>query len=207
MLTDIISEVEELQATQQLTATLTPSSTVNIMSHEEDCCVQCQETGHIAYNCPNVWCFKCDEYSHIVVDCPHRIPPSGTPAHQHRPNLEIVTTVDQCHANVTTTGTDAIGLDHNPIITDTTAKVTMTPTEAVPGHTTGTTDDITGVVHDAHTQVLIHIIFATTLHTADHLHIGALQLTPETAADHTLDQPTNQLRKASTNLYHNQSTY
>ena len=83
--TDDISEVEKLQATQQLTATLTPSSTVNVMSHEEDHCFQCQELGHIAHHCPSVQCFKCDEYSHIVMDCPHRIPPSGTPAHHHRP--------------------------------------------------------------------------------------------------------------------------
>ena len=35
-----ITEVEKLQATQQLTATLLPSSTVNVMSHEEDRCFQ-----------------------------------------------------------------------------------------------------------------------------------------------------------------------
>ena len=33
-LTDAISEVEKLQATQQLTATLLPSSTINVMSNE-----------------------------------------------------------------------------------------------------------------------------------------------------------------------------
>ena len=38
---DIISEVEKLQTTQQLTATLIPSSTVNAMSTEEDHCFQC----------------------------------------------------------------------------------------------------------------------------------------------------------------------
>ena len=100
-------------------------------------------------------------------------------------------------------GTNTIGLDHNPIITDTTAKVTMIPTEAFPGHTTWTTDNITGVVHDSHTKVLIHIIPATTLHTANHLHIGVLQLTPETTADHALDQPTNWQRRAHTYLHHN----
>ena len=47
-LPDAISEVEKLQAAQQLTATLVPSSTVNVMSHEEDHCFQCQESGHIA---------------------------------------------------------------------------------------------------------------------------------------------------------------
>ena len=47
-LADAIYEVKKLQATQQLTATLIPSSTVNILSHEEDHCFQCQESGHIA---------------------------------------------------------------------------------------------------------------------------------------------------------------
>ena len=47
-LTDAISEVEKLQATQQLTATLITSSTVNVMYNEEDHCFQCQEAGHIA---------------------------------------------------------------------------------------------------------------------------------------------------------------
>ena len=48
ILTDARSEVEKLQGTQQLTATLIPSSTVNVMSNEEDHCFQCQEAGHIA---------------------------------------------------------------------------------------------------------------------------------------------------------------
>ena len=47
-LVDTISEVEKLQATQQLAATLIASSTVNMMSNEEDCCLQCREAGHIA---------------------------------------------------------------------------------------------------------------------------------------------------------------
>ena len=51
-LADAISEVEKLQAAQQLTATLIPSSTVNVMSHKEDHCFQCQESDHIAHHCP-----------------------------------------------------------------------------------------------------------------------------------------------------------
>ena len=47
-LTDVLSKVEKLNAVQQLTAMIIPSSTVNVMSHEEDCCFQCQEQGHIA---------------------------------------------------------------------------------------------------------------------------------------------------------------
>ena len=46
-LVDAISKIEKLQAVQQLTATLIPS-TVNVMSHEEDCCFQCHDSGHIA---------------------------------------------------------------------------------------------------------------------------------------------------------------
>ena len=53
-LADAIAEVERLQARQQLTATLIPSSTVNVMSHKEEHCFQCQESGHIACHCPNL---------------------------------------------------------------------------------------------------------------------------------------------------------
>ena len=53
-LIDAISEVENLQATQQLTATLILCSTVNVMSHDEDHCFQCQDLDHIACHCPNV---------------------------------------------------------------------------------------------------------------------------------------------------------
>ena len=48
MITDAISEVEKLNATQQLTAIIIPPATVNVMSHKEDHCFQCQEQGHIA---------------------------------------------------------------------------------------------------------------------------------------------------------------
>ena len=46
-LTDAISEVEKLQAAQQLTATLLPSLAVNVMTNEADQCFQCQELSHI----------------------------------------------------------------------------------------------------------------------------------------------------------------
>ena len=59
---DAISEVEKLQSVQQLTAPLLPSSTVNVMSIEEDPCFQCQELGHMTCHCPNVQCFECNEY-------------------------------------------------------------------------------------------------------------------------------------------------
>ena len=83
MLSNAISEVKKLNVVQQLTATITPPSIVNMMPNNEDQCFQCQEQGHIARNCPQLRCFKCGEYGHIVMDCPHRIPPSGTPSKHH----------------------------------------------------------------------------------------------------------------------------
>ena len=43
---DAISKVEKLQAAQQLTATLLPPSTVNVMSNEEGRCFQCRVRSH-----------------------------------------------------------------------------------------------------------------------------------------------------------------
>ena len=83
-LSNAISEVAKLQAAQQITATLSALSTVNMMSNEGDQCFQCQELGHTAHHCPSIRCFDCNEYGHIAADCPDRIPPSGTPAHQRR---------------------------------------------------------------------------------------------------------------------------
>ena len=88
-LADAISEVEKLQAAQQLTTTLLPSSMVNVMSSEDDKCFQCQEPGHMACHCPNIRCFNCNEYGHVTVDCPDRIPPSGIPACHKRHHSSI----------------------------------------------------------------------------------------------------------------------
>ena len=51
-LADAIREVEKLQAVQQLTAILLPSSSVNVMSSDDDKCFQCQESEHMACHCP-----------------------------------------------------------------------------------------------------------------------------------------------------------
>ena len=50
-LADTIKEVEKLQAAQQITSTLLPSSLVNTMSSDNDKCFQCQETSHMACYC------------------------------------------------------------------------------------------------------------------------------------------------------------
>ena len=69
----------------------------------------------------------------------------------------------------------------------------MISTEAIPGHIIETKDVIIGVLHDALTPVLT--VPTVTPHIADHLHIGANQLTHRTAADHNPIQHTNQVRK------------
>ena len=82
-LADAIREVEKLQAAQQVIATLLSSSSVNVMSRDDDKCFQCQELGCMACHCPCIKCFDCDEYGHVAADCPDNIPPSGMPA-RHR---------------------------------------------------------------------------------------------------------------------------
>ena len=53
-LAEAIKEVEKLQAAQQITSTLLPTSSVNTMSSNNDKCFQCQETGHMAHYCPHI---------------------------------------------------------------------------------------------------------------------------------------------------------
>ena len=65
-LADVIKEVEKMQAAQQLTSTLLPSSSVKAMSSDEDKCFQCQELGHMACCCPCIRCFDCNDYGHIM---------------------------------------------------------------------------------------------------------------------------------------------
>ena len=83
-LAETIREVEKLQAAQQLTSSLLPTSSVNTMSSDQEKCFQCQEVGHMARYCPHIRCYDCDNYGHVAMDCPDKILPSGTPAH-HRP--------------------------------------------------------------------------------------------------------------------------
>ena len=83
-LMNAISKVEKLNAAQQLMAMIIPPSIVNMMLNKEDGCFQCQEPGHITWNCPHIRCYECNEYGHIVMDCPYRVPPSGTPAAHHK---------------------------------------------------------------------------------------------------------------------------
>ena len=166
------------------------------MCHEEDCCFQCQESGHIASHCPNVSCFECDKYGHIVVDCLHWIPALGTPAHHHRQKSHT-----RHSTRLTYHHQDKYRCSSSrPIHIDTTATVTMIPTETTPGHIMDTIDIIIAILHDALTPVLI--IPAVTPHIADCLHTRAHQLTLGTTASHDPIQHTNQVRKPCINHQH-----
>ena len=60
MLAETIKEVKKLQAAQQITSALLPTSSVNTMSSDNDRCFQCQEVGHMAHYCPHICCYDCD---------------------------------------------------------------------------------------------------------------------------------------------------
>ena len=97
--------------------------------------------------------------------------------------------------------TYVVGPDHNLILADTIAEATMTPTETVPGHATGTVDAITGVLPGTHTPLPTHITLTKIPHIRDHLHTEVLQITLETAAYHDPNQHTNQPRRPHTKTH------
>ena len=78
-LAEAIREVEKLQAAQRLTSSLIPTSSVNVMTTDQERCFQCQEVGHMARYCPHIKCYDCDNYGHVAMDCPDKIQPSGMP--------------------------------------------------------------------------------------------------------------------------------
>ena len=208
-LTDVISEVEQLNAVQQLTAMIIPPSTVNMMSSEEYHCFQCQEQGHITWNCPNIRCFKCDEYGHIVMDCPHRIPPLGTQQNITNPDLTEAALLDQVQGTTVKTGTGKVVPCHNLIFTGNAAQVIMIHTEATPGHHIGVITATPGIVHNTQApHIEIIAINPTMTHhtdpTADHPHTEVLQLTtPEIVVDHIHVHPMNPQGKIHIGHTHN----
>ena len=170
-LADVIKEVDKLQAAQQLTVTLLPSSSVNTLSSDDDKCFQCQESGQIAWHCPCIKCFDCDEYGHVTADCQDKIPPSG---HQQDTEITVLTQDDAIDPHLTIpimigiiaviTGTDTglPGQDPTPTIIHTGVTVTVTHEEVTPGHTTNPH----ATAHHA-TETQVHIATNETLTTED----------------------------------------
>ena len=139
-LADAIKEVEKLQAAQQLTSILLPSSSVNTMSSDEDKCFQCQEFGHMACYCHCIRCFDCDDYGHVAADCPDKIPPSGIPARQRDnnsndvigPHLRITIEIGTITMTIET-GIGLEGPDPFHAVIDTGVTVAMTHEEVILG--------------------------------------------------------------------------
>ena len=199
-LADTISKVEKLQVAQ-LTATLLPSSTVNVMSHEEDHCFQCQESDHIAHHCPYVHCFsfKCNEYGHILVHCLHQIPPSGTPACHHRPKSHT-----RCHTTSTSHHHHQDRCRHSRSRAQ--SLCCRYHSHSCHGsyrqHSRSHHRD--NRHHHRSTSWCPHsstFVPAMIPHTADCLHTGTHQLTLRTAADHVHIQHINQVRQPCINLH------
>ena len=173
-LADAIKEVEKLQAAQQLTATLLPSSSVNTMSSDDDKCFQCQESGHLTCHCPCIKCFDCDEYAMLQQIAQ---PKSHHQVHQHGTEIPVPTQDNAIDPHLTITieigtiimiiGTD-IGLasqDPIPTVIDTGATVEVTHKGVVPGPIT----DPHTTAHYA-TETQVHTTTNKTLHTEDPLH-------------------------------------
>ena len=90
-LAEVIRFVEKLNAAQQLTVLLTPS-TVSMMSNNNRCFV-CGQTGNFGCCCPDVQCYGCDKFSHFAQDCPSKIHPPGTPVYQDRSHSEQILSI------------------------------------------------------------------------------------------------------------------
>ena len=178
---------------QHLTAILLPSSAENVMSHEEDRCVQCQQLGHIACHCPNVHCFECKEYGHIVVACPHWIPPSGTPVHCHRQdsNTRHHTRSTSRHHHWDRYRHSRSGSQSQPHRYQSHSH--YDPHRGCSRSHHRDSNATIGVLHDT--------IFTMTHHIKGHPHIGVLQLTQKTTADHDHTLNISQVRKFSTSLH------
>ena len=118
-LTAAILEVEKLQAAQQLTSSLLPTSSVKVMTTDQEKCFQCQEVGHMARYCPHIKCYDCDNYGHVAMDCPNKIPPSGMPAccRSHRSSSRYHS--NSSHSQHNTEDLDTVILDLDPAITAT----------------------------------------------------------------------------------------
>ena len=109
----------------------------------------------------------------------------------HNPCIDITTA--QPHTTVLQIGTEEVSLDYNHTIGGTAAKVTISPSEHILGHTTETTGDLTEVVQTDSILTLLHTPLTMTLHIKEPPLIEAHQPIHKIAVDHTLSQPIGQL--------------
>ena len=190
-LLEAIKEVEKLQAAQQITSTLLPTSSVNTMSSDNNRCFQCQEFGHMACYCPHIWCYDCDNYRHVAMDCPDKIPPSGRPAHCRAdtnelgvedPPLDFIVAPD-VYTRITRTDPDSVAPGLAPVTTDIGVVATRTPIEVAPNHSTDLPIAVSHI-----TGTLVSTITAVTHLTADLPLIGIF---PKMTADLDINPGSN----------------
>ena len=188
-LSEAIKEVEKLQATQQITSSLLPTSSFNTMSSDNDRCFQCQEVGHMARYCPHIRCYDCDTYGHVAMDCLDKI----LQVHQPAAGLTLMTEVEglllditatpDAHAMSTGTDLDSVALDPDLITTAIGVVAAMTLIEVYPDHSTDLPITISQVI-----EAPVPTTAIATHPTADLLLIG---IPPEMTADLDIDLGNN----------------
>ena len=168
--------MEKLNAAQQLTATIIPSSTVNMMSNEDDQFIQSQEAGHNMQHCPHIIKYPLQEHQcHIT---------------RH---IEI-NTPDQALDTAMKIKKEETGPDHSLNIVDIATPAIMPCTEAAPDHSKGMG---TATIEAAQGNPIQHTEATVaepimTHHTADHPHTAAHQVTAlGTTVDHVNAHPTD----------------
>ena len=189
-LSEAIKEVEKLQAAQQITSTLLPTSSVNTISSDNDGCFQCQEIGHMACYCPT--------YTAMIVIITDMLPWIAQIryhhlVHQHAagltpmtgvgdPPLDITVAPD-AHATMAETDLDSATLNLAPITTAVEVVATMTLAEVAPDLSTDLPIAASHV-----TGALVPTATAMTHLTTDLHLIGIL---PEMTADCNTDPESN----------------
>ena len=192
---EAIKEVENLQATQQITSMLLLTSSVNTMSSDNDRCFQCQEIGHMACYCPTYhataviitdmlpWTTQI-RYQHLAHQ--HTTGLTPTPGVKDPP-LDVTATPD-VHTMITRTDPGSVAPDLALVTTDIGVVVARLPIEATPGHST----DLPTIVSHI-TGAPVPTTTATT-HCTTELHL--IGILPEMTADlainpesNTTDQP------------------
>ena len=204
-LTDTIKEIEKLQAAQQITSTLLPTSLVNTMSSDNEKCFQCQETGHMAHYCPHIRCFNCDNYGHVAADCPNKIPPQ---AHQHTaevtppvgmidPHLGFIATTG-IPTMIIKIGTGSVIPDPTHTLLDTEVTAAMTPA----GVTPDCFIDLHIIAPHA-TEAQVHTATTVTHHITDP---HPIEIFPKITADPNYTNPASNITNQHRDLLqaHNQ---
>ena len=207
MLTDTISEVKKLNATQHLTKMIIPPSTVNVMSDKDNCCFQCQEPGHITQNCPHIRLYECENLFtlSLTVHTKYLL----QELQQLITNITEITMPGQVQGITVTVETDKADPDHSLTFEDIPAHVIMIPIEAALDNKTGIDAATTGAAHeDLASPIEATTIDLTMTHhidnIADHLHIEAIQvINPEIAVGHIHDYPTDHQGMSHEDQVHN----